>query len=676
MDFNFRKFTNRIIILYLTIPILISLILYPLLPVLLNYPPNSIDNAFQIYVDGITYTQQYILLVFLMIILSFICIFLRISRLNRYISKLNTSPSEKTTLCFLKKIRSICLNTPFLLYYLEIGIPLFLLPIIFIMIKAYPITIIKICLIYISFFTLASVASFISSQSMFKTILVNLHKKYTKYMDDIAKSDMTKNVAKSLYIKLILQILPLAIIALIIISLLTYTQATKKSGEIYYSAYKPIISSLAETTYYNLDDLKNSLFSIELLDVLHSFFIISSDGTYETSNNAELTPFLIEYTLQNSKKQDGRTFDYYCLDFEGITQNIVTLDGNNYYVGILYDTSQPNLIIIILIACSVLLLIIIIALIYITTSLSKKIKIVTNSLNEIIINNDLNSTLPTTSEDEIKDLVVSFNNVQKMTNYNINKIRNNQDLLMEKERLASLGQLIGGIAHNLKTPIMSISGAAEGLTDLVKEYDSSIEDSEVTPKDHHDIAHDMEDWIEKIKTHTSYMSDIITAVKGQAVTLSGEDQERFTLDELVKRINILMKHELKNALIEMNVNLTADPHISLNGNVNSLVQVINNMISNAIQAYNGEPNKSIDFIIEKKDDNILISIKDYGCGMSDKVKNKLFKEMITTKGKNGTGLGLFMSYSTIRAHFNGNITFESEEGKGTKFNIILPNKIS
>ena len=46
--------------------------------------------------------------------------------------------------------------------------------------------------------------------------------------------------------------------------------------------------------------------------------------------------------------------------------------------------------------------------------------------------------------------------------------------------------------------------------------------------------------------------------------------------------------------------------------------------------------------------------------------------MITTKGKNGTGLGLYMSYSTIRAHFNGNITYESETGKGTKFNIIIP----
>lgn len=254
----------------------------------------------------------------------------------------------------------------------------------------------------------------------------------------------------------------------------------------------------------------------------------------------------------------------------------------------------------------------------------------------------------------------------------MNTIKSNQDLLMEKERLASLGQLIGGIAHNLKTPIMSIAGASEGLTDLVKEYDTSIGDAEVTESDHHDIAHDMNEWIEKIKTHTSYMSDVITAVKGQAVTLSEEQQSTFSLGELVKRINILMRHELKNALIDLNIKMNTDSAISLNGNVNSLVQVINNMISNAIQAYNGETNQSIDMIISKDNNNIIISIQDYGCGMSNTVKDKLFKEMITTKGKNGTGLGMFMSYSTIRAHFDGNITFESEVGKGTRFDIVLP----
>ena len=254
----------------------------------------------------------------------------------------------------------------------------------------------------------------------------------------------------------------------------------------------------------------------------------------------------------------------------------------------------------------------------------------------------------------------------------IKTIQNSQDLLVERERLASLGQMIGGIAHNLKTPIMSIAGAAEGLTDLIKEYDSSIEDPEVNSQDHHDIAKDMQTWVEKIKDYTSYMSDVITAVKGQAVTLSNEQAVKFNLEELVKRVNILMRHELKNALVNLNVRMNVNPNIELEGNINSLVQVINNMISNAIQCYDGKPDNNIDMNFSQEGSELIIEIRDYGPGLSKEVKDKLFKEMITTKGKNGTGLGLFMSYSNIRAHFNGNITFESEKGKGTAFFIHLP----
>ena len=133
-----------------------------------------------------------------------------------------------------------------------------------------------------------------------------------------------------------------------------------------------------------------------------------------------------------------------------------------------------------------------------------------------------------------------------------------------------------------------------------------------------------------------------------------------------------MKHELKSAIIYLNIYMQTDENTVIRGDVNSLVQVINNMVSNSIQAYNGKTDQNIDIIVGRKSNDLLISIKDYGCGLSEKVKNKLFKEMITTKGKNGTGLGLYMSYSTIRAHFNGNITVESEKDKGTTFTIILP----
>ena len=276
-----------------------------------------------------------------------------------------------------------------------------------------------------------------------------------------------------------------------------------------------------------------------------------------------------------------------------------------------------------------------------------------------------------TSEQNLIGILILFKDTTQHI-IDLQTISNNQETLMEKERLASLGQLIGGIAHNLKTPIMSISGAAEGLTDLVKEYDASIDDPEVTSQDHHDIASDMSEWISKIKTHTEYMSDVITAVKGQAVTLNNEVDISFTIGELLKRVNILMKHELKNSIIYLNISLQTDENTIIHGDVNSLVQVINNMISNSIQSYNGKTNEKIDLIVSRVENSLIISVKDYGMGMPKKVKEKLFKEMITTKGKNGTGLGLYMSYSTIKAHFGGNITVDSELGKGCIFNITLP----
>ena len=254
----------------------------------------------------------------------------------------------------------------------------------------------------------------------------------------------------------------------------------------------------------------------------------------------------------------------------------------------------------------------------------------------------------------------------------INDIQNKQDQLIEQERLASLGQMIGGIAHNLKTPIMSIAGASEGINDLIKEMDASIGNPVVTEQDFHDIAKDMYEWNNKIKSYTEYMSDVITAVKGQATELSNDTKFTFAISEVFKRVEILMRHELKNAVVYLNSSIETDENTVLKGDINSLVQVINNMISNAIQAYNGKPEQKIDLTAYTDENHLIIRIKDYGPGLPKKVKDKLFKEMVTTKGKNGTGLGLYMSYSNIKAHFNGNITFETEDGKGTTFNIILP----
>ena len=251
-------------------------------------------------------------------------------------------------------------------------------------------------------------------------------------------------------------------------------------------------------------------------------------------------------------------------------------------------------------------------------------------------------------------------------------IKNNTNMLIEKERLASLGQMISGITHNLKTPVFSIVGATEGLTDLINEYKTSIDDSSVTSKDHKDIAKDMENWNNKIKDYTSYMSDIINAIRGQAATFTENTYETFTIDELMKKVNILMKHELQQYLITLNITYNLNREINLHGNINSLIQILNNLISNAIQRYNGIPNQSIDMNLENTEKELIITIEDHGMGIPPEIKDRLFKEIITSKGKNGTGLGLFISYSNLKTQFNGNLSFESEVGKGTTFKITLP----
>ena len=250
-------------------------------------------------------------------------------------------------------------------------------------------------------------------------------------------------------------------------------------------------------------------------------------------------------------------------------------------------------------------------------------------------------------------------------------VKQTQAQLIEKEHLITLGQLVGGIAHNLKTPIMSISGGIEGINDLISEYEESIDDPQVGKEDHREIAMEMRSWIVKMQSYCAYMSDIISAVKGQAVQLTSSTTDSFELIELLKRIDILMNHELKKYGCKLNVTCGIDKSTMIRGEVNSLVQIINNLITNSIEAYEGKEG-IINFAISQEGPMLQLCVQDYGSGMSDQVKEKLFKEMLTTKAKKGTGLGLYMSYSTIVGKFGGRMWFDSELGKGTSFYISIP----
>ncbi|MCI9063571.1 MAG: HAMP domain-containing histidine kinase, partial [Clostridia bacterium] len=562
-------------------------------------------------------------------------------------------------------VRKICFSFPYQL---------------FTAIEIFPTTIVTITMVstgshpVILLFKLGTVIFSVSTllSSLFLIILKNTF--YPLLMDtSIGVKDEKFNKKDSLSRRLVFQIFPSILVTALLIALIGYSRLITEKGNLLDTYYMAEIKNVEISENEDLLKQLETQTRENLLSENDFVFIECPDGTVLTSNNGQVSDFFIKYMHELSPSHNNRVYEAYAIDEQGVVTQ-VTYKGEQYTIGIHYEIVSFTILIYFLIYLSVLFTFNIIVLIYVVKSINSDLNNVTEGLKNIITNKEnlKGSKLPITSNDIVGELVNSFNEIQELTKENIDQIHNNQDMLMERERLASLGQMVGGIAHNLKTPIMSIAGAAEGLKDLVNEYDASIGNPIVNDDDYHEIAKDMREWLDKISSYTEYMSDVITAVKGQTVTLTNDSEINFTIGELFKRVDILMKHELKNQVIYLNTSMQLDENTTINGNINSLVQVINNMISNSIHAYNGKHEQSIDLTAKIEGNNLVISVQDYGEGMPDSVKNKLFKEMITTKGKNGTGLGLYMSYSTIRANFNGDITVESEKGKGTIFNIIIP----
>ena len=662
----FEKYEIQLkLLLALTLGLIVLTTIYAfLIPGILNYPADTYATDFQTEVENTNYIAQVLSIAAVIFAIFAVVIFYKTRFLIQY-SDLIKNP-HKYTIKEINYVKNKLFTVPYSLLVLNITIPSIALTVIHAYtIHQFSITTLKLFILVISLMTLYVTSVFIYTCNLFKKILVKLP--YDS-VDGLKKATLKKRI--------FFNILPLILVSILFTSLLGYSLVSIETGDSLFETYHNSLYYFKEyNTFSNLSDLLEKTHTLNLLNENDFVFIKTPDNQYLDKNGQEIqvSTFFNKYLNELSPTNNGRVYEYYGIDCQGATID-VEVNGTTYTVGIYFSILSIEILIYFSISFVILVLINIIILTLFAKSLSNDINIISSSFLNMTKNRDTGVMQPLalTSNDEFGNLIISFNKIQDLTKNNIKQIHDNQETLMEKERLASLGQLIGGIAHNLKTPIMSISGVAEGLTDLIKEYDSSIDDPEVNSQDHHDIAKDMSNWVAKIKTHTEYMSDVITAVKGQAVTLSNEEEISFTVGELLKRVNILMKHELKNAIIYLNISMKTDENTVIHGDVNSLVQVINNMISNSIQAYSGKPEQNIDLIVEKDNNNLIISVKDYGVGMSKNVKDKLFKEMITTKGKNGTGLGLYMSYSTIKAHFNGNITVESEEGKGTAFHIILP----
>ena len=491
------------------------------------------------------------------------------------------------------------------------------------------------------------------------------------------KKYKTKFSISGYRMRMFFQFFPLVFIVGCLSYLATNSVLIEEKGKLLFERYYSELERVDVENSVSTDELITKLNEIDKYSEKDTLFILKGkdidhiDVVYQDTN-AEITEFFEKYTYFWGDIK--HTYGYYASGIQG-SYKMININGENYAAGVMYSAEPVSGYAFIFGTLIFLLLVVIAFLTFFGRDFTKSITKVSDSMEKLTNGNvvDYDNKLPVVSNDEIGDLTINFNKILDLEKKYVETIKQNQDILVENERLSSLGQLIGGIAHNLKTPIMSVSGYLVAIEKLADEYRDSIGNPMVTKQDYEDITKEMKEWIDKSKDYMTYMTEVINAAKGQAVSMNANTIGSFSMKELIIRTQILMKEELKKYNCNLNVTLNINEKTEVKGELSAIVQVLDNLISNAMQAY-GNKEGEINMTANEDAEKVYIEIQDFAGGIPEHIKDKLFKEMITTKGKDGTGLGLYMCYSTIKGKFNGDIRFESEAGVGTTFYITL-NKV-
>lgn len=243
--------------------------------------------------------------------------------------------------------------------------------------------------------------------------------------------------------------------------------------------------------------------------------------------------------------------------------------------------------------------------------------------------------------------------------------------LMQSEKMASLGMLTAGVAHEIKHPLNAMSANMESIKQKIQKITEIFAVENMSESKKSDINHLKED-IESLVTASHEGINRTSGVIADLCAFSRSDEPEMVMTDINKNIDStlnLLSSEIKGNIKVIKEYSDIPMLLCHPGKIN---QVIMNILINAIHALYTQHDSKITIKTECKDNSVIISIKDNGPGIKKEVLDKLFTPFTTTKQNGmGSGLGLFLSYNIIKEH-RGNIKVKSEIDNGTEFIITLP----
>jgi PAS domain S-box-containing protein len=247
-------------------------------------------------------------------------------------------------------------------------------------------------------------------------------------------------------------------------------------------------------------------------------------------------------------------------------------------------------------------------------------------------------------------------------------LKENQDKLLIAEKMAALGRLTAGIAHEMNTPLATIRAALGELDALVTEYAESAGDAEVTEEDHRQIVAEMRQCATQATLSAQRAAAFVRSIKHHTRDQGNEERVRFAVVPALEESILLLDHQFKRQRCTVRLDAPV-PSLEVTGTPAGLGQMVTNLLTNAVDA----GAQSIIVRAVESRAGIELAVLDDGAGIAPADLRRIFEPMFTTKPfGQGTGLGLAIVHDIVVAQFGGSIDVASTLGVGTRITLHFP----
>jgi PAS domain S-box-containing protein len=255
----------------------------------------------------------------------------------------------------------------------------------------------------------------------------------------------------------------------------------------------------------------------------------------------------------------------------------------------------------------------------------------------------------------------------------LRNLRETQNSLIEAEKLAALGRLVAGVAHEVNNPVgisLTVASSLERKTAL---FSAEVARGDLKRSSLNEFLETSRDAASQLVANLNRAAELITSFKQVAADRNYSDQRTFDLGDLTEQVVMSLRPGLRKHNLTLNVD--CQPNLTMNSYPGPYGQVLTNLFLNSVaHAFPDGKAGAVDIQVrESGKDNVEILFSDNGCGMSLDVRRRAFDPFFTTRrDQGGTGLGLHIVYSIVTNRLGGRLDLDSEPGGGTRIQIILP----